>query len=157
FSSRVFEPDKLSAFRIIMLFALVAWAVRELELPGGLEGAPGRWLAGPRANPLGVPLLVLAGSYFISTIFSVQPAVSVFGSYQRLQGTLNNFLYFILFLLVATGMRNWGRMDRLATAMIATSVPVSLYGIVQHFGKDPLPWGGDVQTRIAGSMGNAIF
>ena len=28
---------------------------------------------------------------------------------------------------------------------------------LQHYGLDPLPWGGDVRSRVAGNMGNAIF
>ena len=157
FSARVFEPDKLTAFRGIMLFALAAWLLRELEFPGAPATLPRRWWEGFRANPLGVPVAVLALSYLISTIFSIQPLVSLFGSYQRLQGTLNNLLYFALFFLIATGLRTWSRLDRLVTTFILVSVPVSLYGWVQHFGLDPLPWGGDVQSRVAGSAGNPIF
>jgi cyclophilin family peptidyl-prolyl cis-trans isomerase/tetratricopeptide (TPR) repeat protein len=37
------------------------------------------------------------------------------------------------------------------------SFPIAMYGLVQHFGLDPLPWGGDVTTRVASNMGNAIF
>lgn len=157
FSARVFEPDKLTAFRVLMLLAISAWLIREMEFSGGLADAPGRWIASLKANPFGVPLLVITGSYIISTIFSIQPYVSFFGSYQRLQGTLNNFLYFALFLIVATGIRNWPRIERLVSTIIAISVPVSAYGWLQHFGKDPLPWGGDVTSRVAGSMGNSIF
>ncbi len=41
--------------------------------------------------------------------------------------------------------------------MLLTSLPISIYGIIQHYGLDPLPWGGDVKERVAGNMGNAIF
>ncbi|GIW08180.1 MAG: hypothetical protein KatS3mg060_2985 [Dehalococcoidia bacterium] len=157
FSSRVFEPDKLTAFRGIMIFALAVWLLRELEMPGAPASLPRRWLDGFKANPLAVPVAILALSYVIATVFSVQPMVSIFGSYQRLQGTLNNFLYFALFFLVATGLRNWGRVDRLLSTFIIVSVPVSLYGMAQRLGLDPLPWGGDVQSRVAGSAGNPIF
>lgn len=157
FSSRVFEPDKLTAFRGIMLFALAVWLLRELEMPGAPGRLPRRWLEGIKANPLAVPVAILALSYVISTIFSVQPLVSLLGSYQRLQGTLNNFLYFALFFLVATGLRDWGRVDRLITTFIIVSVPTSLYGMAQRLGLDPLPWGGDVQSRVAGPAGNPIF
>jgi tetratricopeptide (TPR) repeat protein/O-antigen ligase len=157
FSSRVFEPDKLTAFRGIMVFALAVWLLRELELPGAPGSLPRRWLEGFKANPLAVPVAILAFSYVVATIFSVQPSVSIFGSYQRLQGTLNNVLYFALFFLVAAGLRNWGRVDRLISTFIVVSVPVSLYGMAQRLGLDPLPWGGDVQSRVAGPAGNPIF
>ena len=54
-------------------------------------------------------------------------------------------------------MRSRAQFERLVTFGIATSVPVALYGILQFTGHDPLPWAGDVQTRVASSMGNAIF
>src|SRR6476659_7385474 len=41
--------------------------------------------------------------------------------------------------------------------MILTSVPVALYGLLQANRLDPLPWAGDTATRVASSMGNAIF
>ena len=46
---------------------------------------------------------------------------------------------------------------RLQHAVIITSLPIAIYGIVQHYGIDPLPWGGDVSTRVAANAGNAIF
>jgi len=36
-------------------------------------------------------------------------------------------------------------------------VPASLYGILQHYGLDPLPWAGEVVERVSSSLGNAIF
>jgi tetratricopeptide (TPR) repeat protein/O-antigen ligase len=33
----------------------------------------------------------------------------------------------------------------------------SIYGVVQHYDIDPLPWGGDTTTRVAGNAGNSIF
>src|SRR5690606_17951074 len=35
--------------------------------------------------------------------------------------------------------------------------PVSLYGLLQHYRLDPLPWGGDTTFRVASTMGNPIF
>jgi tetratricopeptide (TPR) repeat protein len=40
---------------------------------------------------------------------------------------------------------------------VVTSLPIAIYGIVQHYAIDPLPWGGDVTTRVAANAGNAIF
>ena len=45
----------------------------------------------------------------------------------------------------------------MAFAIILTSLPIALYGILQRSGMDPLPWGGDVRRRVAANMGNAIF
>ena len=47
--------------------------------------------------------------------------------------------------------------ERALTAVILTSLPISLYGILQRYHLDPLPWGGDTVNRVTGNMGNAIF
>ncbi|OQY24985.1 MAG: hypothetical protein B6I34_03010 [Anaerolineaceae bacterium 4572_32.1] len=54
-------------------------------------------------------------------------------------------------------LRTRVQIERLITAAILTSVPISFYGILQHYGLDPLPWIGNVQARVASNMGNAIF
>src|SRR5262249_39195413 len=54
-------------------------------------------------------------------------------------------------------MRTRKQAERLVSFMILTSVPVALYGLLQANRLDPLPWAGDTATRVASSMGNAIF
>src|SRR5690606_24994590 len=58
---------------------------------------------------------------------------------------------------MAATIRTHEQVRRVVSVAIVTSIPVALYGLLQHFGHDPLPWGGDVQARVAGHMGNAIF
>ena len=107
--------------------------------------------------PLVIPVLVLMAVYIISTIFSVSPHASLFGSYQRLQGTYTTFSYLVLFAVVAANLRRRAQVDRAITIAIITSLPIALYGIIQHYKLDPLPWGGDTTERVTGNLGNAIF
>ena len=58
---------------------------------------------------------------------------------------------------MTVSLRNEKQIHRLVTTAIIVSIPVSLYGMLQRLGLDPLPWGGDTSNRIAGNMGNAIF
>ena len=81
-------------------------------------------------------LLVLA--YLISTIFSISPKVSLWGSYQRLQGTYTALSYIVIFALMATHLRSRAQVDRLGTTIILTSLPVGLYGIIQHSSSLPI-------------------
>jgi hypothetical protein len=37
------------------------------------------------------------------------------------------------------------------------SLPVALYGVLQRYKVDPIPWAGDTSIRIAANMGNSIF
>lgn len=164
FSSRVFEPDKISLIRTIALVMLVAWIVRAVDsgrlwLPGSASQDDGE--KSSHSGVLGAPfllsILLLVIAYLISTIFSVAPFVSWFGSYQRLQGTYTFLAYVVISLAVMAHLRRTEQLRRMSHVIIVTSLPIAIYGVIQHFGQDPLPWGGDVQTRIAANAGNAIF
>lgn len=157
YSSRVFEPDKISLVRSIALVMIVAWLVKRIDagVPAGSLADAAR--ATMQGNPLILPTLAIVIAYIIATIFSVAPNVSFWGSYQRLQGTYSTFSYIVIFLLAAGNLRARVQFDRAVDVIIATSFPIALYGILQHFKLDPLPWGGDTTERVASNMGNSIF
>ena len=160
YSSRIFEPDKISLLRSLGLVILAAWLVKIIE-----EGEI-RWkILQPKGSlfksilriPFIAPVLGLAAVYLIATLFSVNPGVSLWGSYQRLQGTYTTFSYMLIFAAIAGNLRRQVQVERLISVVILTSLPVSFYGILQHYHQDPIPWGGDVTLRIAANMGNSIF
>ena len=165
YSSRVFEPDKIGILRSIALLMLVAWVAKLIDqriLAKGKNApqavpAEGPWFERALAVPLMVPTVLLALVYVCATITSVVPRVSLLGSYQRLQGTYTFLSYLVIFMLMLQGLRRRGQLQRLITMIIMTSLAPSLYGLIQHYGIDPLPWGGDVTFRVASNMGNAIF
>lgn len=157
YSSRVFEPDKLTLLRSLVLLMALAWVIKTLEgfsTEKGFATTVRRFLT---ATPLHLPVLIFAGLYILTTITSVTPQISFWGSYQRLQGTLTNLSYITLFLLVAHHLRTRAQLNRILSLILLTSLPISLYGIIQHLKLDPLPWGGDVTMRVTSTMGNAIF
>jgi len=165
YSSRVFEPDKITLLRSIALTLIAAWVILQVERRRGTACcAPSdkheSWGDSVRAwlrTPLVLPALALVAVYLIATIFSVTPRVSLLGSYQRLQGTYTLLSYVTVFAMLLSVVRRQEQIDRLITVVVLTSLPISLYGLLQKLGIDPLPWGGDVVTRIAANMGNAIF
>ena len=157
-SNRVFEPDKIHLLRSIALVMVIAWMVQLLD--GGWRSEESAWpglVKGIRRTPLVMPALILAAVYLISTATSVVPRISLLGSYVRLQGTYTFLSYLAIFALVITHLRTSTQLHRLSHAVILASLPISIYGIVQHYGLDPLPWGGDVTHRVAANMGNAIL
>lgn len=165
YSSRVFEPDKLTLLRSIVLLMIAAWIVATLETwrqgedaaseSGGTAG-PGPWER-VKATPLVMPTLLMVLAYGLATLFSATPRISWWGSYVRLQGTSTTFSYIVIFFLMLDRMRSRNQLDRVVQTVILASVPASLYGILQHYRLDPLPWGGDVVERVSSTMGNAIF
>jgi hypothetical protein len=91
YSSRIFEPDKIALLRSLTLVGLAAWAAKTIALGRGDWGRlqAGTWSGSVRRllkTPLAAAVLGLSLIYIAATIFSVTPRVSLFGSYQRLQG-----------------------------------------------------------------------
>jgi tetratricopeptide (TPR) repeat protein len=166
-SSRHFEPDKATSLRAIVLIMVAAGIIRALELrsrgPARAEAAPaGESLpkrAWRRLNaiPLALPALLYALVFLLATATSVVPSTSFWGSYQRLQGTYTNFAYIGLATMIVLTLRRREQLERLITVAILGSLPAVGYGLVQHYQIDPLPWKGDVVSRVASTMGNSIF
>ena len=160
YSSRIFEPDKITLLRSLVLLILGAWIVKLVE-EGGVswdrmkpEGSKMRFLLG---FPMVIPVLLLVVVYLIATLFSVTPLVSLLGSYQRLQGTYTTFSYLVVFAALSVHLRRRTQVERLVSVVVLTSLPIALYGVLQKYRLDPIPWGGDTSTRIAANMGNSIF
>jgi tetratricopeptide (TPR) repeat protein len=162
YSDRVFEPDKLTLLRSIALVMAVAWIIKTLETghwklkAGNLRPGTSSQLPALRI-PLVLPTLLLVTVYILATIASVSPRASLWGSYQRLQGTYTTFSYIVIFFLALQGLRTREQIERVVTAAILVSLPIALYGILQHYGRDPLPWASPVTRRVASNMGNSIF
>ena len=154
YSSRIFEPDKAALLRTLALVMLAAWAVKLMDQGGIRTGAHWKdWLR----VPLLAPVAAYTGVYLLATALSVSPRISFWGSYQRLEGTYTTLAYIVIFLVTWPTLRTRAQLERLLNVIILTSLPVALYGVLQHYGLDPLPWGGDVVERVTGTLGNAIF
>jgi O-antigen ligase len=111
-------------------------------------------------TPLVVPALLLALVYIFTAVTSIVPRLSFWGSYQRLQGTYTTLSYLVIFFLSLQTLRTKEQLERLIAVVLLTSLPVSLYGIMQHYGLDPIIWSGeglDVTLRVISTMGNPIF
>jgi len=162
FSDRVFEPDKLTLLRSIALLMAVAWVIKTLETESWKLKTTDlrlvtRFQLSALRIPLVLPTLLLVAVYILATIASVTLRVSLWGSYQRLQGTYTTFSYIVIFLLTLQGLRTREQIERVVTTAILVSLPIALYGILQHYGRDPLPWAASVTARVASNMGNSIF
>jgi tetratricopeptide (TPR) repeat protein/O-antigen ligase len=172
FSHNVFELGKIAAVRSIALVMLLAWMVKGVER-GGMNPTAKTWkpskdgwklhAAFPKlwrsvtANPLPFLALLFLAAHGLATITSIAPRISLWGSYQRLEGLYTTGAYLVIFFSVLALLRTREQIDRLITTVLLVSLPVSLYGILQHFGADPLQWGSDVSARVTSTLGNPIF
>jgi len=116
---------KVVALLAITAALLVAWAFRS---PVHMRGFP--WF--PAVLILGL------GSLVLSTVFSSNPALSLFGTAWRRYGTLSQAVILLVVFLIAT--HTAGRPER-TTAILrgisASALAAALYGIVQYCGWDP--------------------
>lgn len=159
-SSRIFEPDKIVVLRSLALIGLGAWIIRLIEdgwRQAGISDGRTSRIKQLFSIPLILPVVLLAASVLLSSALSIAPRTSFGGSYQRLQGTVTFFSYLTIFILITANLRTKAQLDRLLTTIVLASLPVAFYGILQRYGLDPVPWGGNVQNRIAANMGNSIF
>ncbi|MGA9349025.1 MAG: tetratricopeptide repeat protein [Anaerolineae bacterium] len=174
YSHRSFEPDKIALMRSVALVMGLAWVIKELGTRGWrLEVGYFDWAQYKSwkpalslveglvlRTPLVLPTLLLAMVYIITTITSIAPRLSLWGSYHRMQGTYTTLSYIAIFFLILHALRNRRQLHRLMTVMLFTSLPISLYGIMQHYGLDPIAWtniGYKVTVRAISTMGNPIF
>jgi O-antigen ligase/tetratricopeptide (TPR) repeat protein len=111
---------------------------------------PGRWA-----------ILAFGGfalSMIASTLLSPLPGVSIWGrDFEDLGYELYSTLSFLVILFaIAFRMRTREQVVRFALAVAVTGTLTALYGIVQHFGWDPIGRGADA-TRVISSLGNPLF
>lgn len=174
-SARHFEPDKATTLRALVVIMAAAALIRALEYVASQRNAPPatgaqteqgddaragplqrawKWL---NSVPLLIPILFYGLIFIITTITSVVPHTSFWGSYQRLQGTYTNLSYIVLAIIIISTLRRREQFERIITVTLMAGLVVAGYGVLQNLQLDPLPWRGDVVTRVASTMGNSIF
>jgi len=111
-------------------------------------------------QPLIIPVLLFLGALLISTIFAINPWVSFWGGYHRLGGVYFWLLYSLIFFLVRLTIHTPEQRQWCIRAIVLTSIPVVIHGIVQYFDLDPLLiLGIDKRfgNRVLSMLGNPIF
>jgi tetratricopeptide (TPR) repeat protein len=162
-SSRHFEPDKaivLRALVTIMASIAVSHWIYTGALTSQQKTPPNQlfsWQHWLRTYPLIIAIIAYVAVFLLATITSVVPGVSWWGSYQRLQGTYTNISYIVFGLLIVRYLTTREQLVRLTGVIILSAIVPTYYGFIQHLELDPLPWKGDVITRVASTMGNSIF
>ena len=91
----------------------------------------------------------------MSTIFSQNPSLSIYGSYDRLEVLITTSFYLIFTFIIANYRhKTFGK--QLLWGIIIASGLSSLYGIVQSFNLDIVSWSIDPGKRVFGSINNPV-
>ena len=152
-SAQSFEPDKMFVLQSIVVTCCAAWLLTHIGAKAKTSWSDVKSFL---RLPLVKPVLALAAVYLLSSILSIVPSVSWWGSYRGAQGSVAFFCYAIIFLIAVSELRSAAQFRRLQFALVLASLPVSGYAVMQYFGVDFVPWGA-YSGRSSGSMGNPIF
>ena len=112
----------------------------------------------PLVVPMLVPVLAFLGIAALSTIFSENPRYSLFGD--RDEGLISLAAGVLLFYAVARGLSSLIRVRLFLIAGVTTAALISIYGISQNYGFDPvsgwlISWYTEIGRPFA-SIGNPI-
>jgi len=118
-----------------------------------------------KRTPLDIPIALFLGANVLSTIFSIDRQISIFGYYSRWNGgLLSTISYGVLYYALVTFF-NKERLFKLLKILLASSLFVSIYGIAQHHvtikhtniswkGIDEGYWAVDSQVRSFSTFGH---
>ncbi len=111
-----------------------------------------------KVPPFFLPVMVYFDIYVLATIFSLSPVLSIFGIHDRSMGLINLtnlvLLYFLIFNIVTTR----GRQTACLTVTVVSAVLVSMVGILEYSGINPLPFFPDLKGhRVGSTLGNADY
>ncbi|MEI6597397.1 MAG: O-antigen ligase family protein, partial [bacterium] len=98
-------------------------------------------------------------SVFISSLLSVHPNDSFWGSFLRQQGFYNFFNYLLFFALIILNLKDFKQVKKIIIAVIASASLTVVYGFVQYFNLDPIRWteNGLSTDRIFSALGQPNF
>ncbi len=113
------------------------------------------------AQPLNLPIIAFLFVSGLATIFSINPYISLVGTYKRYDGFISTIVYVFLFYVIVNFIDR-KRLNTLLNVIILTACFASIYGILQHFRLDLFKWsmtfGASESTiRVASTFGHPAF
>ncbi|TVM02859.1 MAG: hypothetical protein CV087_08190 [Candidatus Brocadia sp. WS118] len=104
-----------------------------------------------------IPILAYLGIFIVSSILSINPLMSLFGTYKRFEGLTATVCYLFLFYTTVYFITTKKRIYILVTSILASAILSSCYGIAQHHGYDMFKWSSFEARRVFSTFGNPVF
>lgn len=146
---------------LIAMLWVLDWATRARGEPSprvdSLWERLRTWLASSPSHPVMMAATVFLAAYLLSTLFSVSPRISLWGSNPGRDGysTYNVVSYYVLFMAIAARVTTREQLWRLLSAMVLGGTVAAAYGLLQHFGVAPFT--PSSETRVSSTFGNPLF
>ncbi len=111
-----------------------------------------------KINSMILALLVFLASMVLSGLFSVNIENSFWGTDLLPTGAIVPYIIVTLFTLILFSYEKLFTVPMIINAVLISGVAVACYGVVQHFGLDPVGWWGykEFHIRAYSTLGNPI-
>ena len=139
----VSDLGKLTVLYISIFIIIIIWAIK-----GNLP----KW----SRNPLTYPIIAILISTIISTALSINPYISLVGTYKRYGGLISTIIYIILFFAVVEFVPRI-KIKLFINTIIATAVIASMYAVFQYIGIDIYTWSESFNNRPYATFGHPAF
>ncbi|MBU0701286.1 tetratricopeptide repeat protein [bacterium] len=142
-----FDLSKVGMMFFITLFLLALWLVKMVSLKDFRS----------IRTPFDFVVFAFLLSNIASTIFSLNPVMSLFGCYKRYEGLLAITCYIVIYYLTVNFIKTKRQVLGILTSILIVGTISGGYALVQHFGMDPLSWESFNPWRIISFFGNPVF
>lgn len=154
YNSELFEFNKMLFVYLITIVITFSWLIKIIHTK----------LINIKRTPLDIPILLFLLANILSTIFSINPHISIFGYYSRLNGGLLSIISYTLLYFAFVSHFNSDKVVRFLKVATWSGLVVSLYAIPEHFGFSPSClilhqelnascWVQNVQARVFATLG----
>ena len=142
----VFDLSKVMTLYLLTIAILVVWSIA-LVFKHGFKFSH---------TAIDIPILAYIVIFIISSIISINPVMSLFGTYKRFEGLAATLCYIFLFYTTINFVTTQKRIYSLIIAIVAGATISSIYGIIQHLGFDIFKWSSE-GPRVFSTFGNPVF
>ncbi len=143
----VFDLSKVAILYLLTIMITSLWAAILIFRP---EIRPTR-------TALDIPILVYLVVFIISSILSINPVMSLLGTYKRFEGLSATVCYLLIFYATVNFVTTKKRLYLLIITLVAGATVASGYGIAQHLGFDLFKWSTFQTWRVFSTFGNPVF
>src|SRR3989304_1122221 len=143
----VFDLSKVTALYLLTIAILVIWSII-LVLKHDFKFS---------YTPLDIPIIVYIFLFIISSVTSINPIMSLFGTYKRFEGLTATLCYILIFYATVNFVTTKRWLYLSIFAIVAGATVSSIYGIAQHFGFDIFKWRSFEARREFSTFGNPVF
>lgn len=139
----LFEYNKMMVVYGLTIIIMASWLVKmvsqkELKIS---------------RTPFDLPILAFLASQILSTIFSLDRHISLWGYYSRFHGGLLSTISYVFLYYAFVSNVSLSHLGNLIKVTLGTASLVAFYGILEHFGIDKNLWVQDVQNRVFSTLG----